>query len=70
MCHLVVDVTEAIDCGGRLLSALSQGHVDQRMRGGSLMVGVQLPHLLAALPTASVDGMFSPKEIRSTSRAY
>jgi hypothetical protein len=57
------------------------------MRGGSLMVGVQLPHFLAALPAASVDEVFivydvgaaspalqgiapSPKEIRSTSRAY
>jgi hypothetical protein len=57
------------------------------MRGGPLMVGVQLPHFLAALPPASLDEVFivydvgaaspalrgitpTPKEIRSTSRAY
>lgn len=57
--HLVIDVSDARDCDGRLLTVLARTHTQLADATGSLdIVGVKLPQFLAALRHATLDEVF------------
>jgi hypothetical protein len=57
--HLVVDVSDARDCDGRLLTVLARTHTQLADTTGTLdIIGVKLPQFLAALRHATLDEVF------------
>jgi anti-anti-sigma regulatory factor len=57
--HLVVDVSEAVDCDVRLLTVLADANARLAADGDSFaVVGLQLPEFIDALPRASLDELF------------
>ncbi|MEJ3654038.1 STAS domain-containing protein [Actinomycetes bacterium KLBMP 9759] len=57
--HLVVDLSCAIECDGRILTALARAHARLTGDGGSLVVvGLRLPAFIEVLPRASLEEVF------------
>lgn len=57
--HLVVDVSEAVDCDVRLLTVLADTSARLAADGDSFaVVGLQLPEFIDVLPRASLDELF------------
>jgi hypothetical protein len=57
--HLVVDVSEALDCDVRLLTVLADTNARLAADGDSfVVVGLQLPEFIDVLPHASLDELF------------
>lgn len=72
--HLVIDVSDARDCDGRLLTVLARTHTHLADATGTLdIVGVKLPQFLAALHHSTLDEVFViydavRRETRTTTR--
>lgn len=57
--HVVVDVSGAVECDGRLLTMLARTHAQLADDTGTLEItGVKLPQFLPALRTATLDEVF------------
>jgi hypothetical protein len=57
--HVVIDVSGALDCDGRLLTMLARAHAQLADDTGTLEItGVKLPQFLPALRTAALDEVF------------
>ena len=57
--HLVIDLSTAVDCDGRLLTVLASAHAQLADDAGALTItGVRLPEFLIALPAATLEEVF------------
>jgi hypothetical protein len=57
--QLIVDMSAALDCDGRLLTALARAHAQLADETGALRItGVNLPQFLTALQAATLDEVF------------
>ena len=57
--HLVIDMSAALDCDGRLLAVLARAHAQLADAHGELKItGLEVPQVLAALRTATLEEAF------------